>query len=143
MLDFIFGNTITRKVERVSKMCGEVEVLKKQQKVKSEAVCKKHEVKKSQMIDSANVKIATLKSLITALNSEKKAQLELIDKELKVEIDKVINRFNLKIIAKQHKINALNNNITAERKNIDDVMNPENPNAPIETKRKKLLEDKE
>lgn len=140
MLDFIFGNSITRKVESKKRIEGEIEVLKKQEKVKSEATVKEYTSKKTLTIDSINAQIINLRAQIKNLEQQKQDKEEMFEKELKVAIDKVMNDYDRKIIAKQNKAKKLGYYIDAEQRNIEDVINPDQPNAPAS--KKKLLEDK-
>lgn len=142
MFEFIFGNTITRKVESKRRIEGEVEVLKKQQKVRSEATLKDFNTKKVLALDSINAQINNLKAQIKNLEQQKKDKEEMFDKELRVAIDKVMNDYDRKIINKQNKAKKLGYYIDAEQKNIQDVITPDQPNAPVSSGKKRLLEDK-
>ena len=141
MFEFIFGNSVTRKVESKKRIEGEVEVLKKQQKVKVEGTIKNYNAKKTSAIDSINAQINNYRAQIKNLEQQKKDQEEMYDKEMKVAVDKVINDYNRKIIAKQNKAKKLGYYIDAEQKNIQDVIEPSQPNAPT-SKIKILNEDK-
>ena len=141
MLDFIFGNALTRKVERKKKIEGDVEVLKKQQKVESETLVEENKKKKINFCNSINAQIAGLQANISMLKNQKITQSAQYDQELKVTLDKKFNEFDLKIIAKQNKINRYTNLIDAERKTIEYVMdNTNQPNAPTSKSSRILLE---
>lgn len=138
----MFGNSITRKVETRQRLLGEVEVLKKEQTVKVEETVKVFEVKKAQELDGISAQINACKAQIKNLEKAKQDKDEMLDKELKVEIDKVINKYNREIVSKQNKAKKLNYFVDAEKKNMEDVINPTQPNAPEESNktRKILLE---
>lgn len=137
----LFGNSITSKVEKKKKIEGDVEVLKKEQKVKTEETIKDFEVRKATTLDSITAQINSLKAQIKNLEKAKEDRAEMLDQELKVEIDKVINSYNRKIISKQNQAKKLGYYIDAEQKNIQDVIDPYQPNAPKEQKQV-LLETK-
>lgn len=134
MLNFIFGNTITRKVESKKRIEGEVEVLKKQQKVKSESTVKDYNAKKTLAIDSINAQINNYKAQIKNLEQLKKDKEEMFEKEMRVAVDKVINDYDRKIINKINKAKKLGYYIDAEQRNIQDVIKPDQPNAPKSSK---------
>lgn len=127
-----FGNSITYRVERKKKIEGQVEVLKKEQKVKVDETTKEFEVKKSVILDSLNANIAACRAQIKALEQEKKDKDELLEQEKKVAIDKVLNMYNAKITSKQNEAKKLGYYIDAEKRNIQDVIDPSQPNAPTE-----------
>lgn len=129
MFEF-FGNGIVRKVEKKKKVDSEVEVLKKQQKVESDKVLKEYEATKRNYSDSVDAQIKSYEAQIIQLKAEKKGQLELYDKQLKVDLDKKINDFDRKIIAKQNQSKRLSYLIDAEQRNMQDVISPDQPNAP-------------
>lgn len=140
MFEFVFGNTITRKVESKKRIEGEIEVLRKQQKVKAESTVKEYNSKKALTIDSINAQINNYKAQIKNLEQLKKDKEEMYDKEMRVAVDKVMNDYDRKIIAKINKAKKLGYYIDAEQKNIQDVITPDQPNAP--TTKKILNEDK-
>lgn len=140
MFEFIFGNSITRKVESKKRIEGEIEVLKKQQKVKAESTVKEYNSKKALTIDSINAQINNYKAQIKNLEQLKKDKEEMYDKEMRVAVDKVMNDYDRKIIAKINKAKKLGYYIDAEQKNIQDVITPDQPNAP--TTKKVLNETK-
>lgn len=139
MFEFIFGNSITRKVENKKRIEGEIEVLRKQQKVKAESTVKEYNSKKALTIDSINAQINNYKAQIKNLEQLKKDKEEMYDKEMRVAVDKVMNDYDRKIIAKINKAKKLGYYIDAEQKNIQDVITPDQPNAP--TTKKVLNED--
>ncbi len=139
MLDNIFGNSIVRKVEKKRKLESELEVLRKQQKVESDSVVKKQNVRKAELVSSTESEINMLKARIAALKANETAQCKLFDESLKVELDKVIMEFNLKIINKSNKIKKLGHLIEAEKMSIQDVIEPSQPHAPT---KQTLLEKK-
>lgn len=140
MFEFVFGNTITRKVESKKRIEGEIEVLRKQQKVKAESTVKEYNSKKALTTDSINAQINNYKAQIKNLEQLKKDKEEMYDKEMRVAVDKVMNDYDRKIIAKINKAKKLGYYIDAEQKNIQDVITPDQPNAP--TTKKVLNETK-
>lgn len=140
MFEFIFGNSITRKVESKKRIEGEIEVLRKQQKVKAESTVKEYNSKKALTIDSINAQINNYKAQIKNLEQLKKDKEEMYDKEMRVAVDKVINDYDRKIVAKTNKAKKLGYYIDAEQRNIQDVIDPTQPNAPKEPPKKILLE---
>ena len=143
MIEIIFGNPITRKVETKKKIEGQVEVLKKEQKVKVEEKTKEYEVKKKVVMDDTTAATNMYKARIASLEKEKKDKVEMLDKELKVEINKVINRYDQLIVSKQNKAKKLGYYIDAEQQNIQDVINPDQPNAPTDVTRPLGFETKQ
>lgn len=142
---FSFGNPVVRKEEKRQRIVGEVEVLKKQQKVEVERITKEYAVKQANTVDAIDAQIGSLKAQIASLNQEKKDKVNILAEELKVEIDKTINDYDSKIIAKKNKAKKLGYLIDAERKSEEDAINPDQPNAPTEKPTmgfKPLLEDK-
>ena len=146
MLDFLFRNNIVMKAEKQRRIVGEVEVLKKQQKVEVEKTTKQYAAKKVNMENTIDAQIASLEAQIASLKNSKKAQAELFAEELKVALDKVINLYDRKIVNKTNQAKKLGYFIDAERRNQEDVLNPDQPNAPkkilleseqVETKSKK------
>lgn len=139
-LDLLFGNSVIRKVEKKRKLEGQVEVLKKQQKVEAEKISKMIDERKAALADSIKAQINALNAQIAVLKNQQKTQSDLLDQERRVEMDKKINDFNQKITTKQNQVKRLSNFIDAERKNQEDALNPEQPNAPkqvlLETKKK-------
>ena len=139
--DSIFGNSVIRKVEKKKKLEGQLEVLKKQQKVEVEKVSKESDEKKASMIVYIDSQINAHKASITTLENQKKTQQDLLDEQKKVEIDKCTHNFDRKIVSKMNEIKRLGHYIEAERKNQDDALNPDRPNAPTISEKKILLED--
>ena len=134
MFEFIFGNSITRKVESKKRIEGEIEVLRKQQKVKAESTVKEYNSKKALTIDSINAQINNYKAQIKNLEQLKKDKEEMFEKEMRVAVDKVINDYDRKIINKINKAKKLGYYIDAEQRNIQDVIKPDQPNAPKSSK---------
>lgn len=130
----MFGNSITAKVERKKKLEGEVEVLKKEQKVEIEETVKNFEVRKTSELDAMNAQINNFKAQIKNLEKAKQDRADMLTEELKVAVDKVTNNYNRKIISKQNQAKKLGYYIDAEQKNIEDVIDPAQPNAPTEKK---------
>ena len=130
MFETLFRDSITRKVEKKRKLEGEIALLKKQQKVKSEAVIKDYDKKKVEMVNNINAEIIAYKANIDTLTTSISVQSGLLEQEKKVELDKVINDFDQRIIAKQNKLKRVINFIDAEKKNMQDVISTELPNAP-------------
>ena len=124
LLDLLFGNGITKKVEKHNRLIGDIEVLKKQQKVSSEAVLKSYASKKRNLNNSVDADIARLQAEIAALKEHRVSQLELIEEERKVVLDKTINDFDRKITNKYNKAKKLEHLINAERENMEDIINP-------------------
>lgn len=127
---YLFGNSITRKVEKKKRIDGEVEVLKKQQKVQCEAVIKDYDERKQAVIDSINAQIVSLEAQIEALKTSKESRCALLDEERKVALDKTINEYDLKIVSRQNESKKLSHYIDAENRSIQDVITPDQPNAP-------------
>lgn len=127
---YLFGNSITRKVEKKKRIDGEIEVLKKQQKVNMEAVMKDYDEKKQAVVDSVDAQVVALKAQIETLETSKGTRCNLLDEERKVAIDKTVNDFNRKIVAKQNESKKIGYYIQAENQNIQDVITPDQPNAP-------------
>ena len=130
MFEFVFGNSITRKVEKRRRMIGEIEVLKKQQKVKCEEILKTFAQDKADLAAKTDAEINSLQAQILSLKEHKKTQTALLDEREKVVIDETINKFDQMIVNKQNQVKRLNRYIDAEQKNIEDVINPDAPNAP-------------
>lgn len=130
---FIFGNTITKKVEKKNKIEGEVEVLKKEQKVAVEAVMKDFDEKKQEVVDSVDAQIVSLEAQIASLKTSKVTRCNLLDEHRKVALDKTINDYNIKIVQKQNEAKKLGHYIDAENRSIQDTINPSQPNAPTNT----------
>lgn len=128
----IFGNSITRRIEKRKRLEGEVEVLKKQQKVESERVIKSYATKRETLINNTNVQISNLKNQIKVLENQQEATLGLYAEQQKVTLDEVINEFDRKIMSKINKAKKLNYLVEAEQKNIQDIVEPGQPNAPKE-----------
>ena len=103
-LDFLFKNNVIRQVERKQKLEGEVEVLKKQQKVESEKIIKDFAAKKIALADSIQAQIGALQAQIASLKNQKTAQLELLDEQKKVTLDKKIHDYDNQIICKRKKV---------------------------------------
>ena len=126
----IFKNKITRMVEKSKRIEGEIEVLKKQQKVKCENAMKYNEAKKADFTNTTNATIASYKAAIKIAESSIKTECEKYDQECRVEVDKIMNDYNSKILAKSNELNRTKNLIEAENKNNIDVMKPLMVNAP-------------
>ena len=126
----IFKSKITRMVEKSKRLQGEVEVLKKQQKVKVENELKECESRKTQYTNTTNATIAAYKASIKSAELSIKAECSKYDQECKVEVDKIMNEYDSKILAKLNELNRTKNLIDAENKNNMDVMKPLMVNAP-------------
>lgn len=120
----LFGNSIIKKVEKHNRLIGDIEVLKKQQKVSSEAVLKTYAMKKRNLNNSVDADIAKLTAQIAALKEHRTSQIELLDEERKVTLDRTINDYDRKITSKYNKAKKLEHLIQAEQKNMEDVINP-------------------
>lgn len=132
LLENLFNNNITQRVEKKNRIDGEIEVLKKKQKVKSEEILHDYEDKKQSTVDQINATINSLQAQITSLKASKATKCQMLDEQRKVELDKVINEFDNKIINKQNKSKKLARYIEAERNNINDTIAPQQPNAPMQ-----------
>ncbi len=130
IFDYIFGNTVTRKVEKKNKIDGQVEVLKKKQKVESEKVIHEYEDKKTATIDNITATINALQAQIASLKISKDTKCQMLDEERKVKLDKIINDFNIKIVNKQNQSKRLTRYIEAEMRNMEDATSHPQPNAP-------------
>lgn len=139
MLDFLFGNSVVRKVEKKKKIEGEIEVLKKQQKVEIENVIKTYDQKKANLNDTTNAQINSLQAQIAALKANRETQTNVLNEEKKVEIDKATNEYNQRITSKTNQAKKLGYLIEAEQKNLADVISPNQPNQPTEQPKSKLL----
>lgn len=135
----IFKNKITKMVEKSKKIEGQIEVLKKQQKVKAENAMKVSEAKKDDFTNSTTATINSYKAAIKTAEASIKTECSKYDQECKVEVDKIMNEYNSKILAKMNELNRTKNLIEAENKNNMDVMKPLMVNAPTT---KILLENK-
>lgn len=133
-LDTLFGNNITRKVQKKNRVDGQVEVLKKQQKVQYASICDDVDIRKKDIENATNAQINALQARIASLKVSKEKQLAILDEQRKVRLDKSDNEFSQKIVAKQNLSKRLQRLIEAEQKNIEDVVNPSQPNAPTERK---------
>lgn len=140
LLTSIFGSNVVRKVEKKKRIEGEIEVLKKQEKVQTENVIKSYDQKKKDLADSTSAQVNALQAQITSLKSNKETQTKLLDEERKVALDKVINEFDQKITNKKNQAKKLGYLIEAEQKNLQDVIDPNQPNQPTEQPKKILLE---
>ena len=107
MLDLIFGNSVVRKVENKKKIEGDIQVLKKQQKVRMEEIIKECATKKANISNSIDAQITELQAQITVLKKSKQDQCDLMDEKQKVMIDQMINDFDRKIINKTNKAKKL------------------------------------
>lgn len=139
-LETIFGSSIVKKAEKKRKVENYVEVLKKEQKVAVEEAIKACNVKKTEIVDSVNAQVAALQARIAALKEQKASQCNILDEKLKVDLDRIINDFDQKITTQQNVVKKLGYFINAEQKNIADVVDPAQPNAPTE---KKVLVEKD
>lgn len=126
----MFKSSIVKKVEKQQRLEAEAEILKKQQKVKVESLIKEYANRKAEMQDSLDAQINSYKAQIVSLTQAKKDRAEILDEELKVAIDQVTSDYNQRIVAKQNQAKSLGHYIAAEQKNIEDVINPDQPNAP-------------
>lgn len=135
----IFGNSVVGKVEKKKKIEGEIEVLKKQQKVEIENIIKTYDQKKANLIDTTNAQIGSLQAQIAALKANKETQTNVLNEEKKVDIDRKTNEYNQKIVSKTNQSKKLGYLIEAEQKNLADVISPNQPNQPTEQPKPKLL----
>jgi hypothetical protein len=121
----IFGNSITKMVEKQKRVLGEIEVLKKQQKVESEEVCKDFADQKTSLCDAIDANIQALQAQISSLKEQKKTKCALLDEKKKVTLDKVINDFDQKITSKRNQAKRIGHLIGAERLNMEDILTEE------------------
>lgn len=124
IFETLFGNSITKKVEKHNRLIGDIEVLKKQQKVSSEAVLKSYATKKRNLNNSVDADIARLQAEISSLKEHRVSQLELLEEERKVMLDKTINDFDRRITNKFNKAKKLEHLINAEKANMEDIIKP-------------------
>ena len=124
LFETLFGNSITKKVEKHNRLIGDIEVLKKEQKVSSEAVLKSYATKKRNLNNSVDADIARLQAQIAALKEHRTSQLELLEEERKVVLDRTINNYDRKITSKYNQAKKLEHLINAERENMEDIINP-------------------
>ncbi len=141
MLEKLFKTNIQRYVEKKNKLENEIEVLKTQQKVKSETVLADFESKKTQFQNNVDAQIVTLQNQIENLKVSKTTQVTAFEKERIVELKKVDNEFDAKILAKQNEVKKITNLIDKEQKDMRDLVNPLKSNAPKDN-RKILNENK-
>ena len=80
----IFGNTLTRRVEKKKKIEGEIEVLKKEQKVHFERAIKNANARKETLNNEIENSILLYQTKIKELQSQKERQNFLNDEELKL-----------------------------------------------------------
>lgn len=135
ILEKLFRTNFQKHIERKARVENEVEVLKTQQKVKSEAVIANFESKKIQFSNNTDAEITTLEKQIENLKASKTNQICAFEKELVVELKKVDNEFDAKILAKQNEIKKLTNLIEKEQKDMRDLVNPLKSNAPKNNRR--------
>ena len=131
----LFRTNFQKHIERKARVENEVEVLKTQQKVKSEAVIANFESKKIQFSNNTDAEITTLEKQIENLKASKTNQICAFEKELVVELKKVDNEFDAKILAKQNEIKKLTNLIEKEQKDMRDLVTPLKSNAPKNNRR--------
>lgn len=140
MFDVVFGSIITRRIQKKQRLEGQVEVLKKQQKLASERTIKEYDLKKQNLKFNTEQQISTLEKEIKELKAERERQEYLLAEQQKVELDETINRYNQKISSKNSSIKKLAHLIEAERKIQEDILNPDQPNT-VKVERKRLLEE--
>ena len=136
----IFGNSITSKVEKKKKVENKIQVLKKEQKMKTDKIVAEYKSKEEAFKNNATAQINSLKARIKTLENEIKVNSDVLLQERKVELDKVTHEYDEKIINQQNLVNRLSNFIGAEKKNMEDAITNTQPNAPTSTRI--LLEDK-
>lgn len=142
MFDIIFSSLITRRIQKKQKLEGQVEVLKKQQKLASEKIIKEYDLKKQNLKFNTDSEIAECEKQIKELNAEKERQDYLLAEQQKVELDEVINKYNQKITSKKNSIKKLTHLIDAERQSQEDILNPDQPNT-LKSSKTKLLESED
>lgn len=141
MFDIIFSSLMTRRIQKRQKLEGQVEVLKKQQKLASERKVKEYDLKKQTLKLNTEQQIAEYEKGIKELKSEKERQDYLLAEQQKVELDEIINRYDQKITKKKNDIKKLGHLIDAERQSQEDILNPDKPNTLTQPVRKTLLEE--
>lgn len=129
-ITFNIKNKITKMIEKSKCLEGQIGVLKKEQKVKSETLCKECEARKIAYTNTTNAEIANLEAQIETKKKQIITYNAACDQQLKVDLDKAINDYDLKITKKLNEKNRLTNLIEAEHKNNMDVMVDNAPNAP-------------
>lgn len=140
MLEKLFKTSIQRHIEKKSKLENEIEVLKTQQKVKSEIVISEYDSKKTQHQNTIDAQIAALQNEIENLKVSRTTHSASLDKEKVVQLKKVDNEFEAKILSKQNEVKKLSNLIDKEQKDMEDLITPLKPNAPKDN-RKILVEN--
>lgn len=135
ILDFLFKTSIQRHVERKAKVENQIQVLKTQQKVKSENVVSEYNSKKVQHENTVDAQIAALENQIENLRVSKTTQVEAFEKEKTVALKKVDNYFDARILAKQNEVKKLSNLIEKEQKDMKDLVQPQKSNAPKDNRR--------
>lgn len=137
----IFGNTLTRRVEKKKKIEGEIEVLKKEQKVHFERAIKNANARKETLNNEIENSILLYQTKIKELQSQKERQNFLNDEELKVTLDQINNEYNRKIITKINQAKNIEHLIEAERKSQEDILIPYQPNTATPKEKTRLFED--
>lgn len=140
MFDIIFSSLMTRRIQKRQKLEGQVEVLKKQQKLASERKVKEYDLKKQTLKLNTDQQIAEYEKEIKELKAEKERQDYLLAEQQKVELDEIFNKYNQKITSKKNSIKKLGHLIDAERQSQEDILNPDQPNT-VNVERKRLLEE--
>ena len=135
IFDKLFKTNFQRHVERKARLENHIELLKNQQKVKTENVIASYNSRKTQHSNNVEAQITALKNQIENLKVEKKTQAEAFDKEREIAIKKVDNEYYSKILAKKNEVKKLTNLIEKEQKDIGDFVNPEKPNAPRDNRK--------
>ena len=74
MFDIIFSSLMTRRIQKRQKLEGQVEVLKKQQKLASERKVKEYDLKKQTLKLNTEQQIAEYEKGINELKAEKERQ---------------------------------------------------------------------
>lgn len=135
ILDFLFKTSIQRHVERKAKVENQIQVLKTQQKVKSENVVSEYNSKKVQHENTIDAQIAALENQIENLKVSKTTQVEAFEKEKTVALKKVDNYFDARILEKENEVMKLANLIDKEQKDMRDLVQPKKSNAPKDNRR--------
>ena len=135
MFEKLFKTSIQRHVEKKCRLENEIEVLKTQQKVRSENVISEFNSKKTQHQNNVDAQIAALQNQIENLKVSKTTQVEAFEKERIVALKKVDNEFDAKILAKQNEVKKLSNLIEKEQKDMRDIVQPQKATAPKDNRR--------
>lgn len=137
MLNFLFKDRLTRKIEKQIKLKGKISILEKQEKRKLEQLAKNIEEQRRITVNTCNSQIQDYRIQINYALKNKEAQLELIAEDLHVKQDKIKQKFNLRKTRTLNKITFLQNEIKLNQNSLNELLLSD------ETDKKILLERSE